>query len=274
VEEERLITTTEEVSPARPRRGGGCGLAVGLLLGALGGAILVVAALFFLGQGLLGNLLPRAVGLPGLPTLPTLPTPAPTPTPTIITGAAVVQRIQGLSRLETVTYSIQTVVTVERPGSFLGIGSQRLLVIVHGNVVAGVDLGKLRPQDVTVLDNGRRVVVRLPEAEIFSAQVDGGRTEVYDHQTGLFTQPDTNLVVEAQKAAGEKVLQAACADGVMQQATEQAEQALRQIIGLMEIERIDFETGPTPPCAGPTPVVTTRTPGTPAPAAATPTPRR
>jgi hypothetical protein len=263
VQEDRPITTIE-ASPAPAR--GGCGLLGGLLLGLLGGVVLVVVALVFLGQSLLGNLLPRTVSLPSLPT------PAPTPTPTIITGAAVVQQIQSLSRLETATYTIQTVVTVERPGSFLGIGSQRLLVIVHGNVVAGVDLGKLRPQDVTVLDNGRRVVVRLPEAEIFSAQVDGGRTEVYDHQSGLFTQPDTNLVVEAQKAAGEKVLQAACADGIMQRATEEAEQSLRQIIGLLGIERVDFETGPAPPCIGPTPVVTTRTPGTPGtPAPATPT---
>ena len=87
-----------------------------------------------------------------VPTSTPVPTatPIPTPTPRIVTGATVVRQIQQASRLETTSYSVQTVVAVERPGGILGVGGQRVLVIVHGAVVAGIDLSKLRPQDIVV----------------------------------------------------------------------------------------------------------------------------
>lgn len=243
-----------QAAPAPGSRTGGCGVAATAALALVVGGVLMLMVVVLFGRSLLGSVLPS----PSLSLA--LPTPAPTPTPKIITSGAVVQQVQALSRLETTTYSVQTVVTVERPGNILGIGRQRVLVILHGAVVAGIDLRKLRPQDVTVAEGGKRVTIRLPEAEILSASLDESRTQLYDHQTGIFTQPDTNLVVEAQKAGVEQVLQAACRDGIMSRATQDGQRALQQMLLLVGFERVDFETGPPPACAAPNRVTPGATP--------------
>lgn len=177
-----------------------------------------------------------------------LPTPTLAPTPTIITGSAVVQQIQRFSRLETSSYSVQSVVSAERPGGLLGIGQQKVLIIVHGTVIAGIDLSKLRPEDVTVSPDGKQVKVKLPEVEILSRYLDEGATQLYDHQTGLFTQPDSNLVIEAQQMGMSRVMQAACEGGIMKRATEDGQKALREFLRAVGFEVIEFENTPIPPC--------------------------
>ena len=250
--------------PRPPRRGGGlggCGVATIMLGMLLGGVVTLVATLIF-GRGLIAP--PAAAPQPTRPPLVIFPTSAPSPTPTIITGPEIVQRIQQVSQLQTTTYSVQSVVTIERPGNVIGIGRQRLLVIVHGTVVAGVDLGTLRAQDVRVSVDGKQVTVRAPEVEILSHYLDVGRTQLYDHQTGLFTRPDTNLVLEAERAGADQILRAACADGIMGRASEDSRQALHQLLSLMGFERVIFEEQAVPACPEPAsaPPVTA-TPGTP-----------
>ena len=161
---------------------------------------------------------------------------------------AVVQQIQRLSRLETNSYSVQTVVSAERPGGFLGIGQQKVLVIVRGTVVAGLDLTKLSPQDVTISADGKRIKIKLPEVEILSRYLDEGATQLYDHQTGLFTKPDSSLVIEAQQMGMSRVMDAACEGGIMKRATEDGQRAMRDFLRVMGFEAVDFEASSVPPC--------------------------
>jgi len=176
------------------------------------------------------------------------PTPILAPTPTLITSSAVVQQIQRLSRLETSSYSIQSVVSAERPGGLLGIGRQKVLIIVQGTVIAGIDLSKLRPEDVTVSSDGKQVAVKLPEVEILSRYLDEGATRVYDHQTGLFTQPDSSLVIEAEQMGMSRVMQAACEGGIMKRATDDGQKALREFLRAVGFEVVKFEDAPIPAC--------------------------
>ena len=59
-----------------------------------------------------------------------------------ISQPTVVQHIQQLQRLETVVYSMEKIVTGTQESAFLPrlLVSDRLLLIVHGDVTAGVDL--------------------------------------------------------------------------------------------------------------------------------------
>ena len=60
----------------------------------------------------------RTTGLP-IPSIPSiLPTSGPTATPKIITGAGVIKQIQHLNRLESTSYTIETVITAERAGGW------------------------------------------------------------------------------------------------------------------------------------------------------------
>ncbi len=216
----------------KPKRKGDAQIVIALVAGSL---LMLLIVLILFGRSLMSASAPT-------------PTPTLAPTPTIITGSAVVQQIQRFSRLETSSYSIQSVVSAERPGGLLGIGRQKVLIIVQGIVIAGIDLSKLRPEDVTISPDGKQVKVKLPEVEILSRYLDEGATQLYDHQTGLFTQPDSSLVIEAQQMGMSRVMQAACEGGIMKRATDDGQKALREFLRAVGFEVIEFENTPIPPC--------------------------
>src|SRR5215207_3447532 len=77
---------------------------------------------------------------------------------------AVVQRIQRLQRLETVVYSMEKIVSGAQDSAYLPkfLGGDRILLIVHGEVTAGIDLAKLDESKINI--NGRRIEIELPAA--------------------------------------------------------------------------------------------------------------
>jgi len=167
----------------------------------------------------------------------------------------IVQRVKALSRLETTRYTIETVVTADEQGFIdtplgrLQIGSDRLLMIIHGSVTAGIDLEKLRPQDVEMSGDGKRLTIRLPAAEVFGVDLDNAKTRVYSRETWLKS-PNPDLESQARQGGEAKILATACEDGVMQRATEDAQQAVEKFVGLLELSgtAIKVIPAPAPPC--------------------------
>src|SRR5271170_5693377 len=76
----------------------------------------------------------------------------------------VVRQIQQLQRLETVSYSMDKIISGEHGNAFLPkfLAGDRLLLVVHGEVVGGINLGALRPADVVI--HGQTVSLHLPAA--------------------------------------------------------------------------------------------------------------
>src|SRR5271156_6991447 len=101
---------------------------------------------------------------------------------------AVVQRIQRLNRLETVVYSIDTVVEGSKSSTVLPdlLAGDRLLLVVHGQSIAGIDLAQLKPEDVRIenKDGGQSVHVTLPPSPLFLTTLDNQHTRVYVRSTG------------------------------------------------------------------------------------------
>src|SRR5712691_10852750 len=91
----------------------------------------------------------------------------------------VVDRIQRLQRLETVVYTMDKLVTGAKENPLLPdfLTGDRLLMMVHGEVVAGIDFSSLRPGDVRV--DGRQVRLHLPPSQLFSTRLDSSKTRVY-----------------------------------------------------------------------------------------------
>jgi hypothetical protein len=152
---------------------------------------------------------------------------------------AIVQRIQRLQRLESVKYTLEKVVTGERQSRFLpqSLAGERLLMIVRGEVFAGLDLGKLKSSDVQV--TGKKVKISLPHAEIFSTRLDNNQTRVFSRDTGLLVQADPNLESEVRAEAERQLLQAALIDGILNNASENARgtvTALVQALGFSDVE--------------------------------------
>ena len=138
----------------------------------------------------------------------------------------VVHQIQQLQRLETVEYTMDKIISGEHDNPYLPkfLAGDRLLLIVHGQVIGGVDLGKIQPGDVSL--NGRTISLQIPAAEVFSTRIDNAKTRVYSRDTGLFSSPDPNLESEVREEAERQLQQAALQDGVLKTAEQNAYNAL------------------------------------------------
>jgi len=152
----------------------------------------------------------------------------------------VVRQIQQLQRLETVRYTMDKIISGERDNAYLPkfLVSDRLLLVVHGEVIGGVDLTKLQPSDISV--RGRVATVHLPSPEILVTRVDNGKTRVYSRDTGLFSSPDPNLESEVRQEAERQLQQAAQQDGILKAAQDNARSALATILKGLGFERVDF----------------------------------
>ena len=83
-----------------------------------------------------------------------------------LSRATVVQHVQQLQRLETVVYSMEKIVSGSQESRYLPrlLAGDRLLLIVYGEVTAGVDLAHLDQESLQV--RGDVVELVLPAAEI------------------------------------------------------------------------------------------------------------
>lgn len=142
----------------------------------------------------------------------------------------VVSQIQRLNRLETVSFSVDTVVEGKHTNAVLPdlLFGDRLLLVVHGQVIAGVDLSKLKPEAVQV--NGHSVTVDLPPSEIFTTRIDSAKTRVFARTTGLLTPADPNLESETRQTAEAQILQAATGDGILDTARANARGSMESLL--------------------------------------------
>jgi len=244
IEEESLYLPYDPVRTVRygmPLAGGGC--AATALYVALG-AITVVLLLMLFWQQIVATFAPN-VPQQVLQVIAT-------PTPTIRDWGGAIQQMKNLNRLETQRFSIERVVeaSTARGDPLDALLGERLLLIASGDVVAGVDLSKLTERDVIISPDGASVTLTLPASEIFSARLNNERTRVYDRQTRLLTQltggQDPNLETQARQEAERQILAAACENGIMQRAADEAKRSMEQFLRLLEFEQITVIATPGP----------------------------
>lgn len=170
----------------------------------------------------------------------------PTPTP-LPNGEAVVLSVRSLARLETAQFTIEKVIIKEEGQGALGaLFGDRVIFVAHGNVIAGVDLGKLTASDVVVLPDGKAFVT-LPAPEIFVTNIDNDKSYVVDRDTGLLTKGNVDLETEARREAQAEIEAAAIEAGIIQQAQKNSEAYIRQLLALLGYTDVTFvHATPTP----------------------------
>jgi hypothetical protein len=158
-----------------------------------------------------------------------------------VSQPTVVDRIQRLQRLETVVYTMDKLVTGAKENPIFPdfLAGDRLLMMVHGEVVAGIDFSSLKPGDVRL--NGREVYLRLPASQVFSTRLDSAKTRVYSRQTGLLVPTDPNLETEVRQEAERELQAAALADGILQTAQQNAASTINSLLQGLGFEKIEFE---------------------------------
>ena len=170
------------------------------------------------------------------------------PTPTVRPDpVAIVREVRALARLETIQYTVERVIIAETgQGPFGFLFGDRLLLVAHGMVIAGVDLGRLQPADIEFDDLGR-VYVRLPEPEVFVAALDNDKSYVYDRDTGLLTRGNVQLEAEARRSAEAAIRETALEDGILEQAQVNAESYLYGLLRTLGYADVVFRSPPAAP---------------------------
>lgn len=163
------------------------------------------------------------------------------PTPTVLPDpVTIVHEVRGLARLETIQYTVEKVITAEtRQGAFEFFVGDRLILVAHGVVIAGVDLEALTPEDLQV--KNQVLYVTLPPAEVFITSLDNERSYVYDRETGIFTHGDVNLETEARRAAEREIEESAVEDGILDLARQNAENYLSLLFRDLGYPAVVFE---------------------------------
>jgi hypothetical protein len=158
-----------------------------------------------------------------------------------VSQPTVVDRIQRLQRLETVVYTMDKLVTGAKENPIFPdfLAGDRLLMMVHGEVVAGIDFSNLKAGDVKV--EGKQVRLHLPSSQVFSTRLDSAKTRVYSRQTGLLVPTDPNLETEVRQAAEQQLQEAALADGILRTAHQNAASTISSLLQGLGFEKIEFE---------------------------------
>jgi len=169
------------------------------------------------------------------------------PTPTVLPDpVTIIHEVRALARLETIQYTVEKVITAEVNQGVLGpLFGDRLLLVAHGTVIAGIDMQQLGTADMYLQDGALNV--RLPPPEIFVATLDNQKSYVYDRQTGVFSHGDPNLETAARQVAEQQIRQAALDDGILALAQQNAESYLTRLFQALGYPEVIFiEPTPTP----------------------------
>jgi hypothetical protein len=152
----------------------------------------------------------------------------------------VVRQIQQLQRLETVVFNMDKIISGGWESRYLPtfLAGERLLLVVDGDVTAGVDLGRIAADNIIV--SGRTIRMKIPDAEIFSTRVDNERSRVYSRETGLFTRVDPNLESEVRREAERQVRQAALDNGILRVAAANARTTMTSFLQGLGFEPPEF----------------------------------
>lgn len=153
---------------------------------------------------------------------------------------AVVTQVRRLNELATVKYTVQQVVGLREPK--YPVGEESILLVLQAAVQAGVDLDKLRPQDVDVRRDGS-VFVRLPPARILSVAVDEKDTKVWDRQKTWWTPwvPYSKELEQRARVQGLAAAEAAALEmGILRQAQQNAAASVRGLLELSGVKHVEI----------------------------------
>ena len=148
---------------------------------------------------------------------------------------SVVHEVQSLSDLVTVKYVMNKVVVLEDVKWY---GENRVLLLAQGVVKAGIDLKRLKPEDVDIA--GKKIFLRLPPAEVTDAYLDDAASQVIDHTTGLLRAFDKDLEESARQNAVDDIKRAARNAGILAEADKRGREELANFFKRAGFATVEF----------------------------------
>ena len=224
-----------------PRRGLGPLIAGMLALGCIAGALIVALALRNFGDRL-GQAADAANPANIVKTI------LPAATPTIVARPPAILQVRAVADLSTVSSYMSTIVEAQkaRVGNVI---VERLLLVACGRIKAGIDLSKLREEDVQVSADGKTVTVRLPKAELQDVYLIDDSTQpcttrVYDRTNLIVLSPTLELEGQAREQAVKALREMAIQSGLLRDASRNARAIIERVLLAAGFEKVEFIDAP------------------------------
>jgi hypothetical protein len=185
---------------------------VGFLLGFIVASLLAVVVVWFRGAG-----------------APRIDTSRPT----------VVRQIQQLQRLETVAFNMDKIISGGWESRYLPtfLAGERLLLIVAGDVTAGVDLGRIAAANIVV--NGQTIRMKIPDTEVFATRRQRTDARLLTRNGAVYPsgpQPESDVRREAER----QIRQAALDNGILKVAAANARATLQSFLRGLGFDQPEF----------------------------------
>jgi len=150
----------------------------------------------------------------------------------VVGSNTVVRGLHDLARLETTAVHVEKVIDVaDHQKRLYGLveADDTLLFVASGEVVVGVDLTRLRDEDVRFDEATRTTTVVLPEPEVFTTRFDEMHSYVHSRRTDTLAKRNEQLEALARREATAAFAEAGRSAEVSTRAKEQAERQLRAL---------------------------------------------
>jgi Protein of unknown function (DUF4230) len=197
-------------------------------------ALLVLAATVVLGIGLvLGYFLTPKPPPPASSVMVIRPT------------LSVITALHDLAKLESADCHVERVIDLkDKQTRLFGLvhADDAILLVASGDVVAGVDLSKLRDGDITIDKEKKSATIRLPAPQILSSRLDNEHTYVHTRTTDILAKRKETLETEARQEAEKSIVEAAKQSGLMGRAKNNAKRTVESLVrslGYGEV-RVEF----------------------------------
>jgi hypothetical protein len=153
----------------------------------------------------------------------------------LMNTASVVREVQSLSDLVTVQYVMEKVVMLEDMKWY---GENRVMMLAHGVVKAGIDLKRIKAEDITI--SGKKISIHLPVAQVTDAYLDDKASQIIDHSTGLLRSFDKDLEQTARQNAVDDIARGARKAGILEDADKRARAELETFLKQAGFETVEF----------------------------------
>lgn len=150
--------------------------------------------------------------------------------------ATLLRQVQTLSQLVTVKYVLEKVVDVRDTKWYPG-GENKVLLIAHGVVKAGINMTNIQPSDIQISD--KKITLTLPHPVITDVYLDDHHTQVLERTTGLLRAFDKDLEQNARQQAVDELRLLAIDSEILKDAQSRAKAQLTAFFlqtGFTEVE--------------------------------------
>lgn len=153
-----------------------------------------------------------------------------------ISSETVESSLKEAKELTTLKYNYKNVASYENSQEFHGITlpftTKKFLYTYQGEINAGVDLDKAK---VDVNEASKIISVTLPQASILSHDIDENSVMVYDEKNSIFNPLKLEDYSDFRKEEEAKVEKEAIDKGLLEEAKEKSEKAVKEILDINPI---------------------------------------